>query len=224
MDSTYIYASEDRLENPIKYEYTPYDGAPFLDVYLQSRCDTIKRITTNLTNFTSFTHHEITTDAIEKEYGNLYSGISELLKIECNKTEDKYGCICAVNLFASLLRKLLENQQTSEDIDLIFAFIKKFEVFKRIYLYYNKSTLLKVSDTYSNILQYTLFANILVHYIGIESNPEKKTIAFNALLKLNDTIASIADKLTAPLEVSLALYALNKEQDIYKIFTKELSI
>ena len=198
MSVPYPYSSGDKMEERYKYEYTPYVGKELLDSYVLSRTSVMKSLRVDLAKT------ESADDAA-----------SVLQSLPNLRTDTKEGCFCSISFFADILQRLYDNRKEQNDVASIFAFIKKYEVFKRLYLNYDKSTLRKSCKNYRNMLVYILFANVLTAYILAEEEIGKRTIAFNALLKLNDTIASVLENLSTFEEIALARHAFRRELEIY---------
>ena len=198
MGASYPYATGNKIEERYKYEYTPYAGKALLDSYLLSRTAAIESLRARLAKM--------------KAADDVASALQNLRSLHADKKE---GCFCSIGFFAGILRRLYDNHKEQNDVPHIFAFIKKFEVFKRLFLHYDNSTLRKSSSDYRCLLVYILFANVLAAYISTEGEIGKRTIAFNALLKLNDAIASVLDKVSTSEETALAIRSFETELEIF---------
>jgi adenylylsulfate kinase len=202
----YQYSKENRIHAPCKYEYVPYEGTLFLKSYISSRDYVIDVLKSNLSKLKLSAQINNLDDSFEREFGKPLRDIGVT-------AED--GLVNTEQLFIRLLGDVLEKRRAICDAHIIHVFIKKFEVSKRFYAYYKEDTYEKGSNNYNNVLLYILFANILAQYIRNEDAPPKRIIAFNALLKLNDTIASFLEHIVTPREMIFAYHAFINEKDFY---------
>ncbi|NQV56695.1 MAG: hypothetical protein HQ503_12620 [Rhodospirillales bacterium] len=77
---------------------------------------------------------------------------------------------------------------SSQFWEMISPFVKKFEVFKRLYDTYGTDLLKSTGAQPASLACYVLFANCLAEY----AERSRSLNALSTLLKLNDTLASVA--------------------------------
>lgn len=204
----YPYSRENKLTYPYKYEYTPYEGPVLLDSYYDSRKRLLKIWERGIAKM--------------KPYTSESAEVCDYIEKECVSETAQKGTIPTRRLFYEILSHQQKNIFAESNALIIERFIKKFELFKRIYTRYHEGVFTKAEEDYSDIFVYLLFSNILVSYILNQTDAGKRVIAFNALLKLNDTIASTAESICTPAEILLAQRAVTGELDIYKRYAKGL--
>lgn len=220
LERQYPYSMGNKFRAPYKYEYTPYDGSLLLDAYVESRNSAIQALEQKLQKLAPYLQGRIVQSRFEREYGGDMAGIGSFIEMEYSRTAEKDGCICTVRLFIDLLNRLINMEYTQQDIKLIQVFLKKFELYKRLYSYYDEKTRFKASEDYENHMIYILFANILAQYIFSEMDAGRQTVAFNTMLKLNDSIVSVLDYIETPVEIVLACHALRHEQEVFSRYAK----
>jgi uncharacterized protein (DUF1919 family) len=194
----YPYAMKDLLQNPITYEFSKFEGTDGLRAYETDR----EKVLWYLLSEQGQSDHKLSFD----------SGLSTSLTLPDTGAPQT---VRTQNLFVVLLEKLIRGANTPADNELVLRFIKKFEVSKKLYDCYEVQTYKKASDRYSNIVIYLLFANVLGEFIGKPNTPETKLIAFNTMLKVNDTLSSLKSKIKGNTCVTLALRSFKREQEIY---------
>jgi len=188
----YVYTSENLIANPITYEFSKYFGMEGLLGYENDRNTVMASIFKKTT-----------------QCSNVITAVKNILPLNNSPTEI---------LFAKIFLEIIQGNLSKKSEEIIFIFIKKFEVSKRIWNEYDESTCKKIGNDYSKPLPYLLFANILVEYIILAETIEKKMIVFNVILKICDTITSIQERLMTDVEISLAASAFLKEREIYLKF------
>lgn len=208
----YPYCDNNLIKDPITYEFSAYSGAEFLKSYEAARGRMIDYCQNKLS--------EIGMSMKPLVHGEEFINAIESCRLLQEQSDDE-NQILTNKFFPELLLKTINKDLNADDEQLIFVFIKKFEVSKRLWSAYDRCSYKKIGDAYDGISAYLLFANILACYIDFAPSPEKKTIAFNLLLKINDTISSVNEKLSSKGEVILALNAFEKEKSIYQSFVGE---
>lgn len=171
----YEYSSIDRIANPHSYMYTSYGGDSFIELYKDSR----KTIINKLVSDTG--HIEISACINGYLYSSPQSGISEIVKLPI---------IDSVELFKGIAVDILNGQNAYTDsYSILSVFIKKYEVFKKLYRKYNKS--FKKQDNNSRDLEvYVLFSFCLMQY----HIKYKNLKMLNCLLKVNDALCSVIEE------------------------------
>jgi len=191
----YPYTNRDLIESPITYEFSQYCGIDGLKAYEADRENMLSFLAT------------IKGGTFEQE-----------LPLQPDNNDIFYSEFT----FRKLLQKLKSNRTDEEDYKLIELFIKKFEVSKKLWTMYTKNNYQKMGED-DNLQIYCLFANILGEYYDLVELPEKKMIAFNVLLKINDTLSAVKEKLLERQRL-LAVSAIKKEKDIYSAILSEVNI
>ena len=109
-----------------------------------------------------------------------------------------------------------------DDIDItkiVNDFIKKFEIKKRIFSYYNKE-IQEASNDYKTLSNYILLASICV----LKYKKTKNLKYINVLLKLNDTICSQINIISENNTSFLCFFALKSELDYISDLIKKNGI
>jgi regulator of sigma D len=122
------------------------------------------------------------------------------------------------HVFADLWQKAQNKALGEKDEEALLVYIRKFEVTKKVFSEYDRHTHQRIGDDCGRVWPYLLFGNTLAAYIDFAPTLEKKAIAFNALLKVSDTISSVRERLDAYNEFEMALSLLLRERAIYKSF------
>lgn len=180
---SYQYITNDNLETPQNYMYSKFEGHTFLDVYKESRINKLESY-------------------YDSRCCTLESIVADFLKM--NTPNKSYSFKQMKQLLEHILGTETENDIVYYEID---KWLKIFEVRKRIYDSYIKGTFKPEENaSYKRNELYILFALLMsVTYMRTE------TLTYlNALLKVNDTILSIWDKLTEK-EISIMQYILQYE-------------
>lgn len=187
----YQYSNGNLLENPQKYQKTPFLGNFFLESYLSSRENYAK-------NLQSKSDKKITV----KEF---------IQKFE--QTENPQKIINAEKFsLEKLLRSILiYNNNSQNDFPehdfIIDIFLKKFEVRKKLFTEYN-SKFQEQTDNFKNLKNYIYFSLLcLMNY-----NKTKNLKFLNVVLKLNDTICSQIEKINEDEEIVFFKYVLLNEK------------
>jgi cytidine diphosphoramidate kinase len=214
----YHYSKKDLLSNLHKYQYTKFEGPAFLDAYADSRNESIRELNLIVDKLSIYDKSEYQTFFMIERY-NLHKTLSFFLKVELNDLVEPIIINKTVETINStqLLKHMYQNLTVNNNHDLskVFILIKRFEVSKRIYKNYTFPNLSRIKSDYKNTTNYLLFSLILIEASNY-CNIEEKTIIFNTLLKVNDLIISIRNRIGTPCEIILASICLKKEMEIYQ--------
>ena len=166
----YIYTQEDRLKFPHKYMYSEFHGVEFLNAYLADRL-----LKSQCSSFLS-------NDPIYILKTSCRSWASSL-QIESD-IKDGIFILNTAKLLTEILSKLLLDEISIGDrFNLL---IKRFEVSKRIYEFYDKN-IIKGNGSYTLLDNYLLFSLVLCLNYRSTSNFQY----LSTLLKVNDLMLSI---------------------------------
>ena len=136
----YQYIQNDLLTTPQKYQISSYEGPGFLTSYQFSR----RKIITELKKMPDFISYS----------DNLFSSqhVSDAcMIIKKNKFSTN-------ELYRSIVIELINNTRNIQVIPIIDKFLKKFEIRKKIFLYY---------DYKFNIIDQSKIVNILKMYVHV---------------------------------------------------------
>jgi hypothetical protein len=183
----YGYITDNNLENRQSYQYSGFQGRPFLAAYKESR---------NL---------QILKDAPIIQENEMADCCANIMKNYYPKPVKREYVVLRYELCA-FLQDMLNKNVEEREFALFDRIVKTFEVRKRLYHCYNSNFRpLDESDFYDCGL-YLLFACGLVF-----AYKEKRNLTYlNALLKANDALLSLADKLHN-FEREMLRYALSEE-------------
>jgi len=188
---SYLYSETNLLENPQKYQMSPFLGTNFLISFFKSRKNYLKKL-----------------EKIEKNFLELDEIINQLSTEHTENTLDKF---LQTNIDTEeILSLLIINFSKTFDDELtnkiLNEFIKKFEIKKRLYSSYD-SNFKENSSLYSNLRNYLLLSTLCM--LAYKKNKNLKYL--NTSLKLNDTVCSQINKLKTNLEKSLFYHILKIE-------------
>ena len=190
-DSLYHYSENNLLENPQKYQMSPFLGKKFLKSYFKSREENIKNLEESKEIIFEF--NEII-KKLSTEYPNF---TFDKIFQQDNNTE---------KFLALILSKLLNTNNSISENEVLEKIIKKFEVKKRLFSSYD-SNLNENSENYINLRNY-----ILLSAVCLMIYKKSKNLRYlNTSLKLNDTISSQIKTIEKPLDKSLFLNNLQNE-------------
>lgn len=189
-NTLYPYTETNLLENPQKYQMSPYLGKNFLIIFFKSRENQLKVLEKTGKNFLEL-------DEVIKQLSINYSKntLDDFLKTNIETEE-----------FLSLLLIKFSNAIDNDLTKILNEFIKKFEVKKILYSSYDKN-FKKSSSLYSNLRNYILLSILCM--LAYKKNKNLKYL--NTSLKLNDTVCSQINKLKTNLEKSLFYHILKIE-------------
>ncbi len=189
-NTLYPYTETNLLENPQKYQMSPYLGKNFLIIFFKSRENQLKVLEKTGKNFLEL-------DEIIKQLSINYSK---------NTLDDFLQTNIETEEILSLLLIKFSNAIDNGITKILNEFIKKFEVKKRLYSSYDRN-FKESSSLYSNLRNYILLSTLCM--LAYKKNKNLKYL--NTSLKLNDTICSQINKLQINLEKSLFYHILKIE-------------
>lgn len=189
-NTLYPYTETNLLENPQKYQMSPYLGKNFLIIFFKSRENQLKVLEKTGKNFLEL-------DEIIKQLSINYSK---------NTLDDFLQTNIETEEILSLLLIKFSNAIDNGITKILNEFIKKFEVKKRLYSSYDRN-FKESSSLYSNLRNYILLSTLCM--LAYKKNNNLKYL--NTSLKLNDTICSQINKLKTNLEKSLFYHILKIE-------------
>lgn len=198
----YRYSISDLLEKPQKYHMSPFEGLEFFDSYIVSRKTVLEIINHKNKELTQF-------EEIIKNFQN------KALSFNFNQIQQSK--ISTEDLFIYLCYNLQNKSIKKEELKIIKIFVKKFEIKKRIFDFYN-SDFKDNSENYSNLTNYILLSTIcLLRFLD-----SKNLKYLNTFLKINDTICSQINKIKNQIDFSLLNFILNSEiEQISNLCTKK---
>ena len=154
--------------------------------------------------------------ASRREYLNRWERQKDR-EIECVK--EASGLQDAVQDLQNIRQAFIENRQNGKTIDSVKGYTKSFEVRKRIYREYDNNWKPTGNMEFEDYEAYIIFAECLVFTFRYT----KCLKYFSCLLKVDDTLLSVQDKLNISLKK--ALYNIIKsELDIFYQLTEENGI
>ena len=187
----YEYSTQNLLETPQKYEMTPFQGRNFLELYKESRKFSIQLIKDKIDT--------ITLDQAATQMQLNFQNPLEIINSSKFSTQ---------KLFESIFLMLLRDEDDVGVTKIVNRFIKKFEIKKRIFSYYNQE-IKEASDNYKILDNYILLASICV----LKYKKIRNLKYLNVLLKLNDTICSQISVISENVSGFLCFFALKSELD-----------
>ena len=187
----YEYSTHNLLETPQKYKMTPFQGSQFLEQYKESRRLAIELIRDKVGTITL----DQATTQMQQDFKH-YLEIIITSKFSTKK------------LFESIFLTVLRDKDDVNVTKIINEFVKRFEIKKRIFSFYNQE-IKEASNDYKIIDNYILLASICV----LEYKKTKNLKYLNVLLKLNDTICSQITLIPKNITGFLCLFALKSELD-----------
>ncbi len=170
---------------------SPFEGSEFLNSYVNARKKAIEILNQKNKELLDFTN-------VIKNFQSraLNFNFSQTRKIKIN-TEDLLIYFCYN----------IQNKSIDNDIlKIIDIFVKKFEIKKRIFNFYNSEFKEEPNDYY-NLRNYILLSIICIfRYIN-----SKNLKYLNTTLKINDTICSQINKINNQIDSSLLNFILKSE-------------
>ena len=197
----YQYIQNDLLTTPQKYQISSYEGPGFLTSYQFSR----RKIITELKKMPDFISYS----------DNLFSSqhVSDAcMIIKKNKFSTN-------ELYRSIVIELINNTRNIQVIPIIDKFLKKFEIRKKIFLYYDYK-FNKVGDEFKEIQNYILLSFMCLIRYQVTSDLKY----LNTFLKLNDLICSAKNLIVNKIDISLFHYLLQAEMKYILKLLDELDI
>ena len=187
----YEYSTQNLLETPQKYEMTPFQGRNFLELYKESRKSSMQLIKDKIDT--------ITLDQVATQMQLNFQNPLEIINNSKFSTQ---------KLFESIFLMLLRDEDDVGVTKIVNRFIKKFEIKKRIFSYYNQE-IKEASNNYKILTNYILLASICV----LKYKKIRNLKYLNVLLKLNDTICSQISVISENVSGFLCFFALKSELD-----------
>ena len=189
--SGYVYSTQNLLEIPQKYQMSPFQGHEFLEQYKESRRASMQLIKDKI--------NAITLDQVVAQMQPNFQHPLEIIDSSKFSTQ---------KLFESIFLILLRDKDDIDITKIVNDFIKKFEIKKRIFSYYNQE-IKEASDNYKILDNYILLASICV----LKYKKIRNLKYLNVLLKLNDTICSQISVISENVSGFLCFFALKSELD-----------
>jgi|SaaInlStandDraft_2_1057019.scaffolds.fasta_scaffold42109_2 hypothetical protein len=166
-DSSYTFAIGNLLENPQKYQFSPFTGKSFLKTYYNSRKQILRSLSIN-TNILEIMK------LVESDF-------SKIKKLNSNTNLEFKTEYVLINILRHIFCKnILENENK-----IIHVLIKKFEIRKKLFSEYD-SKFSESTKHYTNLKNYLLLSIICL--LKFESTQNLKL--FNVSLKINDLLCS----------------------------------
>ena len=184
----YQYTQNNLLVTPQNYQMSSYEGADFLVSYQFSRSKIITKLE-KMPKFVPYSENLFFSQRVSQA-----TAIIKKNKFSTNE------------LYHSIITELISNPKNMQVIPIIDKFLKKFEVRKKIFLYYdNKFN--NVGDSFKEIQNYILLS--FMCFIRYQVTSDLKYL--NTFLKLNDTICSVKNLIINRIDISLFHYLLTSE-------------
>ncbi len=208
LNISYKFSKGSRFLKPEKYQYTKYMGSGFLNSYKDTRRNAIKLLEGKI-------------DSLIESGTNPFGDNNDI-----RYTEDYYNSndekINTEAYLLYLISRIQTSNYSAEDKNNIFTILKRFEVSKKIYSSYTKNEFKKADDNFKLILNYLLFAKLIIEMEQKDTNSSEQFILFNTLLKLTDIIISEFETLKSPKEIALGIRILQCEIDLYEKFERAI--
>jgi len=184
----YPYSEIDNLEFPQKYQMSEYLGASFLVAYKKSRKEIIDQIKIE-----------------NKDIVNLINDNSKFSEDEFLKIREK-KVFKMENMLWFLYKRISENKFEIEYDELINRFIKKFEITKKIFDFYEH-------DLSTKSKNFRILRNYLIlSLICIKLYEKKMKLKYlNTSLKINDLLCSNFKKISDGFDLRLLKEILQSE-------------
>jgi hypothetical protein len=182
------------LDERNTYFYTKYEGFPFLQAWQENRQEIIAR----------WEGETSPPQKINKtNINDIIQGLEHGVEV---KTFDLFGA-----LYGSLLSK--DFAMHNKTFELINIIVRKFEVTKRIHKTYSKEFKAVDKEDYRDLEIYICAAEIFVASYSISRN-----LAYlNVLLKCNDTLCAMEEKLDLRLKPRLARLLIKERSHVSEL-------
>lgn len=209
MSTSYNYTKVNLFDKPEYYMYADYKGTQFINDYFENRkktflnvirTDGLRKTFKNyleIINNESFSLKDL--DFFKKDillilkknesFGNFHTTSQKLIDSLNNNFQKK-----TKDIFDNFAFILITNdiKSKSEIKFLLDIFVKKFEVYKKIFDQYSKG-FVKSSENYKGLSHYLIFSFCLLYYYYCTKNLKY----LNTALKINDNICSIKSKINS---------------------------
>lgn len=195
----YEYSRVNRFTTPHNYMYTKYEGPKFLGTYIEFRKNCLEKLRgrigefDNIINFSDFSLSDFRKTLFsfllssEQESQVDFDSVEDLLiEMQSEKT------VQTIVFFKRILILMLNSKQENlkDFYKILSIFIKKYEVFKRIFSQYS-SQFKKKSEDYASLSPYILITLCSLYYH--HHIPNLKFL--NVSLKINDALCSVIDEI-----------------------------
>ena len=194
---SYNYCDQNLLNNPIKYQMSPYSGLEFLNSYENVRKNFLNEINPSSTSVNIL-------DILPNEFFD-------------SVQTDSNSHIIVEDFLRQQLNKILTSEFTlNEDINKL---LKKFEIKKQIFSEYDFEFKKNFGD-HKNLLNYLLLSIICLYIYEYSKNLK----FFNTGLKLNDLLCSQKVSIFTSIEKLLLHYVISKELHLVKKLSQDVGI
>ncbi len=184
----YLYSEIDYFKFPQKYQMSEYGGIDFLVIYKKSRNKIITQINIKNEVITNDFHYD------SQDHKNEYLKINEKKTFKTEK------------MLWFLHNKITRNELQTEHIELINKFIKKFEINKKIFDFYEHDLTTK-SENFRKYRNYLILSLICIKLYGKKMNLKY----LNTSLKINDLLCSNYKKISDQFDLKLLEEILQSE-------------
>lgn len=204
---SYVYSAVDRIKAPCSYQYTAFEGKPFLEKYAAARDRAIERLRPALPAASADTRI-----GDERVWGRIICFLASLKALEgyrgelehlsrgewaatlpdydAEPVEDDGGAIRTGNLLALLIRRCVEPSTRDEEAEKWAGrLVQRFEVTKKLYQHYGPE-LRKGTGSSGEVRLYATFGVLLALLYGGGGSLKY----LNCLLKVNDLISSVPER------------------------------
>ena len=214
---SYKYITDDNLENRQNYMYSKFYGHEFLKEYRKMRIQYIDNLKASIElstvkDIVGSELKKLTVLAISLVKGGNNNGIF----VRCDDWQDDLGKLKKtenINL-QEIFNIMLKNVNKQEFLhsktvgDFFNSLIKSFEVRKKIYSNYYPNFKPVDDNDYKHLENYLIFACFMGVYYLVTDNLKY----LNTLIKLNDTLLSLFNRLGLPEQKALLMISLLLEE------------
>ena len=197
----YKYSAKDLFKFPEKYQMTPFENIDFLKAYKKSRETDLKLLRKNTNSINDF--------------NNILKKISFKKGFKFNE-KIRTKNINTEKLLEFLFIEIIENKNNDKLLEIL---IKKFEIKKKIFEYYDSEFKENVKD-FLNLKNYILLS--LICLLKFEKTSNLKFL--NVSLKINDIISSQKIKLVSSEDIMLYSFIIKKELEIISILCNKKGV
>ncbi|KKN62291.1 hypothetical protein LCGC14_0513510 [marine sediment metagenome] len=195
----YEYSKGNLLENRQHYKYTKFAGKEFLKSYINSR--------RSCTFFLQKKHN--ISGSTDDLFYDLFSDKSFIKEKKITIEGDQSNDINTEKILLDLLYNQLEKRQIYDKeihywLNLLTG---KFEISKKLYTSYDKESFKPTIQKFDYIRNYTLFSSNIAAFCRYNKNLK----FLNVLLKVNDTLSSIKERIRNRIDASLTYHSISLE-------------
>lgn len=205
-DIRYKYSETDHHKIPQKYQFTEYLGEIFLDKYEFARNTILASLKKNLIDQA---FHEIDEESAVEI-------CAASIKRELSKAEYQDDTFNTNDVLLELYISIQKGNISDDGKELLFKFVRKFEATKKLYSVYDKITWKNAGGDFSDMTAYLLFALAAAGFCLKYADEYERMILFNSLLKVNDLVSAVADKISSGPGKSMLICSISHELEIYK--------